>query len=486
LQRLLFAAFVALTLSPPSAPADEATQSIPQDPARLEKRYAERLDWNRSTLRGAYDKVGKRNPRWDKAARDALEATARMFAQQVDPVLTNDDVNVLTKAAMDLGCDDPVMLYVHARTATKGMSDEEYQRRLKSPAAALAASAYPPVRRAMAQIKCAQIFAYQKDLPADDRGKAAEMTDAALAFLTRSVAKDARTVDWADAWYKIIQGAIETHRHLGKDPLAASDHVDAILRKVPEAKALRLQSRGEFLIHYAWEARGSGFSNTVTEENFRKFAERLTEARALLNEAWAAKPGERRTADLMLSVERGIGGGDRDAMELWFSRAIKADGNDYEACWAKLEWLDPKWYGTKEEMLAFGRACRETKNWRAGITLLCPDAHFREASRSGEAEDPRYLLRPDVWADIQLTYQEFLKHYPNSNSERSNYAAFCYYCSQWEEARKQFEILGDKLTATTRFSKATLEGMRDEILAKIKSNAEKARGKSSGEPAPMP
>ena len=57
-------------------------------------------------------------------------------------------------------------------------------------------------------------------------------------------------------------------------------------------------------------------------------------------------------------------------MELWFDRAMKADGDDRYACLTKLDWLDPKWHGTAEEMLAFGRACRDTKNWRTGITLL--------------------------------------------------------------------------------------------------------------------
>ena len=34
----------------------------------------------------------------------------------------------------------------------------------------------------------------------------------------------------------------------------------------------------------------------------------------------------------MITVELGIGGGDRKAMETWFERAMKADPNNVEAC----------------------------------------------------------------------------------------------------------------------------------------------------------
>jgi hypothetical protein len=46
---------------------------IPQDAARMEKRFGEGLEWNRRTLDVAHDNVGKKDPRWDKAAHEALD-----------------------------------------------------------------------------------------------------------------------------------------------------------------------------------------------------------------------------------------------------------------------------------------------------------------------------------------------------------------------------------------------------------------------------
>ncbi len=131
-----------------------------------------------------------------------------------------------------------------------------------------------------------------------------------------------------------------------------------------------------------------------------------------------------RTATALVELEKTTGG-DRAAMELWFGRAMRAGGDNRGACWAKLDWLDPKWHGTPEEMLAFGQACAATKNWQAGITLLACDAHNR---MSGMIEGPgraEYLGSPEVWSEIKSIYDEYLKHYPSDAVARSKYASLC-------------------------------------------------------------
>lgn len=87
--------------------ADAADDTIPQDAARMEQRSRDRLEWNRRTLVGAYDKVGKKDPKWDESARRAFDLAARMFSQQVDPQVTLGDIHVPAKNAVDSGCDDP-------------------------------------------------------------------------------------------------------------------------------------------------------------------------------------------------------------------------------------------------------------------------------------------------------------------------------------------------------------------------------------------
>ena len=76
-----------LLLTTGSARADEGPP-IPQNPARQQQRYRDMFAWNQRTLGGAYDRVGKKDPRWDKPAREALDVAARLFSHAVDPDLT--------------------------------------------------------------------------------------------------------------------------------------------------------------------------------------------------------------------------------------------------------------------------------------------------------------------------------------------------------------------------------------------------------------
>jgi hypothetical protein len=201
----------------------------------------------------------------------------------------------------------------------------------------------------------------------------------------------------------------------------------------------------------------------VPAGGFESFEKRVAVGQKALNEAWQLRPGDARTAEFLLDIEKSVGDGDRATMELWFDRTMKADGNYVGACRTKLDWLDPKWHGTAEEMLAFGRACAATKNWRAGITLLAAEAHLRYANILG-ADQPKYLRSPEVWSEIKSVYDEYLKHYPSDNVARSEYAAIGYIGGHWSEAHSQFQILGDQLTTwpyLPKFPLASLKAMRD-------------------------
>src|SRR5262249_50831709 len=155
---------------------------------------------------------------------------------------------------------------------------------------------------------------------------------------------------------------------------------------------LRHKFTGYFTIRWAWDARGTAIAPLVTEEGGRNFVLRLQEARKELQAVWDANPGDARVATNMLAVELGIGT-KREDMEKWFERAMKADGNRVDACRIKLDWLDPKWHGAYEDMMAFGRACRDTKNHRSGIPFLVVEAHRRMVQFQKSEVRAKYFQR---------------------------------------------------------------------------------------------
>lgn len=438
-----------------------ADKLIPQDTAKMGKRSRERLEWNRRTLAGAYDKIGKKDPRWDKTAQDALELAARMFSSQVDPVILPADIYKRAEAAVDAGCDDPILLYVFSRSSVGSNypGEAESIRRIGVAAKALAASGYPVVRRAVALNYAGNYALFADTPPPTARDDARRDYDAALALLPERARTDERTVFWEQNWFHTLQELIRGYRKLGVAAPAAYERIDAVLAKLPELKVLRLQIRGEFWFTYGWEARTTAFAPNVPQGGFETLEKRIAIARTALNDAWQLRPDDGLAPTYLLDIEKTVGDGDRRTMELWFDRAMKADGNNVNACRTKLDWLDPNWHGTAEEMLAFGRTCGATKNWRSGITLLCAEAHLRYANMLGK-DQPKYLGKPEVWREVKSIYDEYLKHYPDDHAARSEYAAISYIGGHYRVAHAQFQTLGDNLTTWHYFPNLPLDALK--------------------------
>ncbi len=280
---------------PKEKPRDD--QPIPQDIAKAEKRNRDRLEWLRRTIVGAYDKVGKKDPRWDEAVRKTLELAAQQLGK-TDAKIAPEQINQAAKVAIDLGCDDPLLVNIFYRTSgtTKDMTLEELTRRRDEASKNLVASRYPAFRRASTLLaEASQAIAVKN--PGDPAKKRAKADfDAALTLLGESVATDERNEFWEDKWFDNLRDLIKGYRNLGDAPEAAYTKVDSALNKLPEIKALRLQVRGAFWFDYGWEARTKAFAPQVPAKAAEAFLKRVTEARKAYEEAWKVRPGDGRTA----------------------------------------------------------------------------------------------------------------------------------------------------------------------------------------------
>jgi len=159
--------------------------------------------------------------------------------------------------------------------------------------------------------------------------------------------------------------------------------------------------KGTFCTDYAWQGRGGAFADKVTDQGWGLFEERLAEAEKALAKAWELNPRDARTARAMITVELGQGKG-RDRMEMWFKRATDLNPNYYDAFHAKLYYLEPKWFGSPEDMLAFGRECVASKKWGGRVPLILRDAH--EVLAKLEKKDQR----ADYWKRPQSCLREIL------------------------------------------------------------------------------
>src|SRR5205823_1870489 len=105
-----------------------------------------------------------------------------------DPLAKLEEVYAPAKQAVDVGCDDPLVLYLYARSSYRPNYPgfEEQERRFLTAAAAMEHSDYPPFRRALALDKAAAAKASRRNLSHEDRQEVTRLVDAALAAVARS------------------------------------------------------------------------------------------------------------------------------------------------------------------------------------------------------------------------------------------------------------------------------------------------------------
>ncbi len=477
---------VAALFAIPVARLTAAAPAIPQDPEKQERLRRERWEQDTRTLGEAYSMVGKKNPRWNEHASLALGIAAHYFNDPLSQDRNLPEIYSAAKKAIDAGCDDPLILYLFARASfPPNYTDKaEQDRRYTTAALALQKSAYAPFRRIVALYKAAQARESLDRKSDKVQDEAQALYTAALKLLATSAAEDEPGPHLDRDLFETANIVLHAYKRRSGDLIASFERVDAELAKAAELRTVRLKLTGRVFIDYAWEARGIGTADTVTERGWKLYRERIGVARKALTEAWTINPNDGKTAALMITVSAALQLG-RAEMEKWFERAMKADGNNLEACRIMRNFIEPKWFGTAEEMLAFGRACRDTKNWRAGITLLLADAHCHASHYLPSAtEKANYMKSKEVIQDIWAVYTEYLQYRPNDNSVRSRFAAFCYLCSCYKEAHEQFQIVGDNLAWDHEFSETWMKDTRARTAAYIKETQANA-GNSPGEKAPV-
>ncbi|WP_406700950.1 hypothetical protein V5E97_19355 [Singulisphaera sp. Ch08] len=479
MRRPIVAVVAGLMLSSLALTAGAFEWPIPQDPEKARKARDVALAWTKKTLADAYEEVGIKDPRWNELVRDLMKTAVPLFVE-LDDIHSHDQVYLPAKKAIEAGCNDPIVLYIYARTSSghNYPGPEEYERRFTTAASALEASAYPPIRKAIGLMHSADLKLYHKEQSARDEAR--RCYDAALALFPESAKADGLTPFTRQLWLGKLETLCDNLGRLTGDSKTAYEQIDAVLEKVPAAKSVRMGLRGKFYVSYAWEARTAAAAVDVTEDGMRKFGERAAEARRALQDAWRLDPDDSLSATEMITVEMAIGEGDRGVMEKWFQRAMEADSNNLRACTSKLLWLEPKWHGSVPEMISFARACRDTKNWRSRITLLPAEVYRRLGMNLPTEAQTKFFRIAEIWEDIRGVYVDYLTHDPEDDTVRSDYAGFCYLCGHYDEAHAQFQKVGDRLSAGHRFTEKWLKEVRYATAERVRGDVKPGRPPAKG------
>jgi hypothetical protein len=418
---------------------------------------------------GNYEKYGHRNLRWELPAREALEAWARLRARGAREVLEtagwfadrsrvgNDDQVIAWKAArraMDLGCDDALIQYIFARLSyDECMVDSEKSiKAWLAVATAMHASNYPALLRARAYARAGYYIANQNHNRASELPGVEHLIDEALGLIPAVTQECRDDPNRASTLYHLAALLIDAYKELPSSgpqvaqQLAASK-VMAAMAKVPDNRLAMKLVAADVLYTEAWWYRGPTRAATdVPADDWADFETRINQTRRTLLEALELSPTCPEVPRAMICVES-IQDGGRERMEKWFEQAMRANSDEYAACAAKLEYLDPRWHGSEAEMLAFGRACQRTGNAEGRLPfILLFDVHFRLARLSLTPLtylEKSYFARPYVWQDIQSVYEPCLARNPNSHFDKTWYAMLATLGGHYDVANRLFNELGD-------------------------------------------
>ncbi|HSZ57099.1 MAG TPA: hypothetical protein VK797_15635 [Tepidisphaeraceae bacterium] len=456
-------AAIALSLLPPEAfsqmeaaargeglppAADRAIKQIvarqrPWQQGRLRRKKVQddQRSWQEQSALDAYQRLGRHDPKWDALAQAAIHL---YLLPRIDVSLL--ELRGALERARAAGCEDPLILFMTGDILYRtGAAGADVLGPYRQGHDGLARGHYPAYWQTVASIELSDVLyrftsdeanaKKQKYIDADVNRQINRLHTQAMADWPGVVKDGAPPELLGHLAYRILN----VQADFGLDIEKLCPRLAAPLEAALPNSAVPLIFKGRYYIDWGWKARGGGFAGTVTDEGWRLLRERLAVAEQALQKAYELDPNDPAGPTAMLTVELGQGRG-RDVMEKWFARAMAADPDHYAAGDAKLNYLMPKWYGSEQDAVDFGRECYATGNWRGGLPRLLA---LGRVSLAGSPPDSySYLGRPDVWNDVQRCFEPYLRVRPDDIEARSTYCLYAGIGGHWDIARKQFAILG--------------------------------------------
>ncbi|WP_229073899.1 hypothetical protein [Actinoplanes sp. DH11] len=209
---------------------------------------------------------------------------------------------------------------------------------------------------------------------------------------------------------------------------------------------------GFHLTYLGWEIRTAAWAKNVTEEQWAGFREHLRKAELVLIDACAYNPGDPAVWTARLLSARGLSLGIAEIRRRYDRLATAVPHHlpgQVEIGYS----LEPKWYGSWDELRTFARDCALAAPPGTPHGLLAVEAFFAQfGAASDDAERQRLLHDPQLRAELYQIAQHSVLH-PRFNREYgwvravSSYAAYFSMLRDQAAAARMFGLLGNLATA---------------------------------------
>jgi hypothetical protein len=396
----------------------------------FEARERRREEWEHKMLHDAYHQGGHTDPAYDKAVDEAIDAFRTLRYEpkmnERDPVRAK--VIATFEGAIAKGCDDPyIKILCSASIASRNLGQLPLELRNMQPVfdEFLDGKCHPVV-------KLLVIYRYLPIMHSDRRKMMKALPD-----IVRAASMDPQVPE-TEMWLVMAQLASAFNDH-STPPYGFESAAEAYLKARPnDPEAATFKGLFEYLVAFRERGRGT----PVDPKDQQAFVEWLAKAETSLQAAWEMdKAHTTWAATQMIRVKLAQGGADaatREAVELWFKRAVEYNPDQGDAYLAKLNYLIAT--AGHEAAIQFGRECLATQNWRAGIPFVLAIAHERYSGNGAR----QYFANPANWRDMEEVYEGCFLNYPNDLLHRNHYVYVALVTRHYATATRQIEILGDK------------------------------------------
>lgn len=391
-------------------------------------------------LQGAYDRVGKHDPRWDKPAAELMAGMAKLTAYaQGAPTFGN--LLPVARALQKTGCDDPLIQSLVGDVLLQTDHRQEAEPLVSGSLAGLQARHYPPLCLAWAYLDMARLHG--------ESGKSLERSDfkwrpLAISAYVQAAGEKFGPQEQRPLWWE-ISGLME-------DEFRRSQAVIVMtLKSRPETDPWILNMAwGKHRYDFAWITRGGDFAARIPPEKYKAFEKLIGQAKQYFEKAYALQPQYPEAPKMMLGVVTDFGGASATARD-WFDKTVTAQFDYMPAYYSMLRTLLPRWGGSHAALLAFGQECLDTGRFDTQVPKLYYEAvlTISETDRRNDIwQDPQIWPQLQKWcegavANVQKNKPKDLK------SARTVYALIAYRCGHPEVARRQIEATGGAIDRPT-------------------------------------
>ncbi|MFO0977389.1 MAG: hypothetical protein U0996_13395 [Planctomycetaceae bacterium] len=349
-----------------------------------------------SILLDDYKRLSQDPPEAKAMMSKAIETYLRRDALLI-PTGPADELRLEINAAVTAGATDPFAIAMASMFDTT-ISDTERAPEMMQCAKQMEQLGYSPEARSL--VAFVALMAFDEETPNVSHGE--RYAD----LFAKALCDDLADCDGSAAsMYVHCERVAQRLGMLRIDPLLVV--YQRIMEDDRINEALVNYMAGTIHINMAWVYRTSRVASAVTEEGWMRFNYHLERARVFLKQSWKLQPDVPHAAAGLITVAK-ANVEDWSARH-WFVLSVRAQFSFGPAYSNYMDAIQPKWGGSEEELVEFGRECLAT---RAFGTIVPMQAFYAISSYADDVGRDKAWKNPDV---IELTaeyadaFDEWLK-----------------------------------------------------------------------------